>query len=66
MNIKSPQDALDLIEKRGIKRIKLATTDIDGILRGKYVSKEKFISTLKTKTAFKCRYKLLFAYILAS
>jgi len=52
MNIKSPQDALDLIEKRDIKRIKLATTDIDGILRGKYVSKEKFISTLKSGLGF--------------
>ncbi len=52
MDIKTVQDALDLIEKRGIKRIKLATTDIDGILRGKYVSKEKFVSTLKSGLGF--------------
>ena len=52
MNIKTAQEALDLIEKRGIKRIKLATTDIDGILRGKYINKEKFISVLKSGLGF--------------
>ncbi len=52
MNIKTQQDALELIEKRDIKRIKLATTDIDGILRGKYISKEKFVSTLKSGLGF--------------
>jgi glutamine synthetase len=52
MNIKTAQEALDLIEKRKIKRIKLATADIDGILRGKYINKEKFVSTLKSGLGF--------------
>ena len=52
MNIETAQEALDLIEKRGIKRIKLATTDIDGILRGKYINTEKFISVLESGLGF--------------
>ncbi len=52
MDITTPQEALDLIEKRGIKRIKLATTDIDGILRGKYINKEKFKSVLQSGLGF--------------
>ncbi|NOX15232.1 MAG: glutamine synthetase, partial [Epsilonproteobacteria bacterium] len=52
MNIKTPQEAIDLIEKRGIKQIKIATTDMDGILRGKYVNKDKFLSILQSDIGF--------------
>ncbi len=52
MNIKTAKEAIDLIEKRGIKQIKLATTDIDGVLRGKYINKEKFISVLESGLGF--------------
>lgn len=52
MNVTTPLEALDLIEKRGINDIKLATTDIDGILRGKYINKEKFISVLENGLGF--------------
>ncbi len=31
-------------EKEGIKRVKLALTDIDGVMRGKYLSLDKFAS----------------------
>ena len=33
---------LKRLSSEGIRRIKLAVTDIDGVLRGKYVSLEKF------------------------
>ncbi len=46
------EDVKGVIQKRGIKRIKLATTDIDGILRGKYVSMEKFFSILENGLGF--------------
>ena len=52
MNISTPMEAIDLIEKRGIKQIKLATTDIDGILRGKYINREKFVSILENGIGF--------------
>ena len=34
------------IDDHQIKNIKLALVDIDGVLRGKYVNKKKFSSTL--------------------
>ena len=37
-------EILETIESRMIKRIRLGTFDIDGILRSKYVSREKFES----------------------
>src|SRR5688500_19737385 len=33
-------------------KVKIAITDIDGILRGKYISVEKFISVMDTHTGF--------------
>ncbi len=52
MNISTPTEAIDLIDKRGIKQIKLATTDIDGVLRGKYINREKFVSILENGIGF--------------
>jgi len=51
-DIKTIEDAIWLIEQREIKHIKVAATDIDGVLRGKYINKEKFISTLKSGLGF--------------
>ncbi|OFZ10862.1 MAG: glutamine synthetase, partial [Bdellovibrionales bacterium RBG_16_40_8] len=39
-------------KSRGIERIKFAITDVDGILRGKYISLEKFESVLKNGGGF--------------
>ena len=46
-------DSVDLLEQklasyaeRGVTRVKLALTDLDGVLRGKYVSLDKFASLL--------------------
>lgn len=50
--VKNAADARRLIEERGIDRVKLAVTDIDGILRGKYVSREKFLSVLESGLGF--------------
>lgn len=41
------ESAKNLIEKKQIKNIKLAITDSDGILRGKYVQKKKFDSAIE-------------------
>ncbi len=50
--IKCIDDALELIEQRNITHIKVVTTDIDGILRGKYINKNKFISALHNGLGF--------------
>lgn len=44
--IRTAADARRLIEERQIDRVKVGVFDIDGILRGKYMSKEKFLSAL--------------------
>ena len=33
-------------------KVKIALTDIDGILRGKYISTEKFLSVIDSNTGF--------------
>jgi glutamine synthetase len=48
----SPKEVVERIEKSGATRIKLAVTDIDGVLRGKYVHKEKFLSALEGGLGF--------------
>lgn len=40
----SIQEIKRQISESGIKKVKLAVTDIDGVLRGKIISEEKFIS----------------------
>lgn len=44
---KSVDDLIALVESRKLTHVKVAVTDIDGVLRGKYLSKEKFLSCLK-------------------
>lgn len=45
-NIKSVADAKQLIKERDPKFIKVGVFDIDGIMRGKYMSQAKFLSAL--------------------
>ncbi len=43
---------LQKLEERKISRIKVGVTDIDGILRGKYISLEKFVSAAASGMGF--------------
>ena len=45
--VKNAQDARAIVEERGLDYIKAGLFDIDGILRGKYMSRGKFLSALK-------------------
>jgi glutamine synthetase len=40
------------LDAKGVRRIKLGITDIDGILRGKYISLEKFASAAESGLGF--------------
>lgn len=42
----SVKDVADNVERAGAAKVKVAVTDIDGVLRGKYVHKDKFLSAL--------------------
>ncbi|MDB5033861.1 MAG: glutamine synthetase [Chlorobi bacterium] len=44
--IRSTSDARAIVNERGLAHIKLGVFDVDGVLRGKYVSREKFNSAL--------------------
>lgn len=46
LQIKTIDDAKKLINERGLNHVKVAITDIDGVMRGKYMGKDKFFSAL--------------------
>ena len=41
-----PQDIIERVKSTGSKKVKLAITDIDGVLRGKYIHTDKFLSAI--------------------
>ena len=51
-SVKSKEDARQIINERNLSHVKVGLFDIDGILRGKYMSKEKFFSALDNGFGF--------------
>ena len=51
-SIKTGADARKIVEERGLSHIKVGLFDIDGVMRGKYLSKDKFFSSLDNGFAF--------------
>ncbi len=50
--VNSVADAKAIIEERGLTHIKVGLFDVDGVMRGKYMSKSKFYSALDNGFAF--------------
>src|SRR5271170_5893553 len=50
--VKNPTAVLDEIRKSEVQKVKVAITDVDGILRGKYLNKEKFLSAADSGFGF--------------
>lgn len=50
--VKSIDDARKIVEERDLKHVKVGVFDVDGILRGKYMSREKFFSALDNGFGF--------------
>jgi glutamine synthetase len=46
------KETLQFIREHPSKKVKLAIADIDGVLRGKYISVEKFLSVIETESGF--------------
>jgi len=44
--VRTAEDAKTIIEERGLDYVKVGVFDIDGIMRGKYMKKEKLLSSL--------------------
>ena len=51
-DVKTIQDAMRIVEERGLTHIKVGLFDTDGVMRGKYMNKEKFFSSLESGFAF--------------
>jgi glutamine synthetase len=50
--VKSKADARVIVEERNLSHVKVGVVDIDGILRGKYISRAKFLSALESGFGF--------------
>jgi glutamine synthetase len=48
----SAKDAVEKVEKSGASKVKVAIVDIDGVLRGKYIHKDKFLSAINSGFGF--------------
>ncbi len=51
-DVKTIEDARAIVEQRGLSHIKVGLFDNDGVMRGKYMSREKFFSSLDKGFAF--------------
>lgn len=50
--VKTVDDAKRIVEERQLTHVKVGLFDIDGVMRGKYMSREKFFSALQGGFAF--------------
>ena len=51
-NTQTVQDLISYLETKSITKVKVAVTDMDGILRGKLISWDKFKSVVKSGFGF--------------
>lgn len=51
-SVYTAEDAIRIVEERGLDHVKVGLFDIDGVMRGKYLSREKFFSALQGGFAF--------------
>jgi len=51
-DVKSAEQARLIVEERKLTHVKVGIFDIDGVMRGKYMSREKFFSALKNGFGF--------------
>src|SRR5258708_5862524 len=48
----SHENVLDTLRQSDIQKVKVAVADIDGVLRGKYLHKDKFLSAVQNGFGF--------------
>ena len=51
-DVKTAADARAIVEERGLSHAKVGVFDMDGVLRGKYMSREKLLSSLESGFGF--------------
>ena len=52
MHVRTPADAKRIVEERNLTHVKIGLFDVDGVMRGKYLRKEKFFAALDKGLAF--------------
>ncbi|HKG85574.1 MAG TPA: glutamine synthetase, partial [Beijerinckiaceae bacterium] len=52
IRLTSAEDARRFVEEGGHAHVKFGVADVDGILRGKYISRDKFFSALEKGLGF--------------
>ena len=50
--VRTVEDARRIVEERGLAHVKVGVFDADGVMRGKYMSREKFFSALESGFGF--------------
>ncbi len=51
-DVKTSDDARKIVEERDLNYVKVGAFDLDGVLRGKYISRDKFFSALDSGFGF--------------
>jgi glutamine synthetase len=51
-NLKTAADARALVEARGLSHVKVGVVDLDGVIRGKYMARDKFFGALESGFKF--------------
>jgi glutamine synthetase len=51
-DVRTAADARAIVEERGLSHVKVGVFDIDGVMRGKYMGREKFFSALEKGFGF--------------
>jgi glutamine synthetase len=51
-SVKTAADVRELVTARALSHVKLGVTDVDGIIRGKYMARDKFFSALESGFKF--------------
>ena len=46
-SVKTAADARALVEARGLSHVKIGVVDLDGVIRGKYLARDKFFNALE-------------------
>ena len=50
--VKTISDAREIVDARGLTHVKVGFADLDGVVRGKYMARNKFFASLESGVKF--------------
>lgn len=51
-DVRTTEDARKIVQERGLSHVKVGLFDVDGVMRGKYMSREKFLASIEKGFGF--------------